>query len=48
MKKRFLVQVCDSLAHNPNKLAKRITYLQTTLNKFKKQDNEILELITKV
>lgn len=22
IKKRFLVQVCDSLAHNPNKLAK--------------------------
>ena len=45
MKKRFLVQVCDAFAHNPNKLAKRKAYLQSTYEKFKNQNNEILELI---
>lgn len=31
-KKRFLIQYCDALAHNPKKLEKRIKYLKATLD----------------
>lgn len=30
--KRYLIQYCDALAHNPNKLEKRIVYLKYVLN----------------
>lgn len=33
--KRYLIQYCDALAHNPEKLEKRIEYLKSTLEKFK-------------
>ncbi|MBQ2946757.1 MAG: HD domain-containing protein [Bacilli bacterium] len=33
--KRYLIQYCDALAHNPEKLEKRIKYLKSTLEKFK-------------
>ncbi len=47
MKKRFLVQVCDAYAHNPSKLSKRKLYFASTYNKFKNNNNEILELINR-
>lgn len=33
--KRYLIQECDALAHHPEKLEKRIKYLEKTKNKFK-------------
>ena len=33
--KRFSIQICDALAHNPNKLEKRINYLKSIANKLK-------------
>lgn len=33
--KRYLIQKCDALAHHPEKLEKRIKYLEKTKNKFK-------------
>ena len=33
--KRYLVQECDALAHHPDKLDKRIKYLEKTKTKFK-------------
>ena len=39
--KRFKIQYCDSLAHNPNKIDNRKRYLERTLNKFEK--NKVLK-----
>ena len=33
--KRYLIQECDALAHHPEKLEKRIKYLEKTKTKFK-------------
>lgn len=42
--KRFLIQYCDCLAHNPLKLDKRIKYLKKTTKLFKENYKEFNEL----
>lgn len=42
--KRFLIQYCDCLAHNPLKLDKRIKYLKETTKLFKENYKEFNEL----
>lgn len=42
--KRFLIQYCDCLAHNPLKLDKRIKYLKETTQLLKETCNEFNEL----
>ena len=42
--KRFLIQYCDCLAHNPLKLDKRIKYLKETTELFKENYKEFNEL----
>lgn len=44
--KRFLVQYCDTFAHNPKVLDKRISYLKDVFNKL--DDNNINTLVRKI
>lgn len=43
--KRFCIQYCDSLAHHPGKLEKRIKYLKTVFEYIKEFDAKIEEKI---
>jgi len=43
--KRYLVQYCDALAHNPEKLKKRIKYLKNTLKVLKEYKPNIEEKV---
>lgn len=43
--KRFLIQYCDALAHNPLKLEKRKAYLKNTLELFKQYESNIEEKV---
>ena len=45
--KRYLIQYCDALAHNPEKLEKRIKYLNNTLEKLKEVKPNIEKKVKK-
>ena len=45
--KRYLIQYCDALAHNPEKLEKRKQYLKNTLEKFKEVKPNIEKRVKK-
>ena len=44
---RYLIQYCDALAHNPEKLEKRKQYLKNTLEKFKEVKPNIEKRVKK-
>ena len=45
--KIYLIQYCDALAHNPEKLEKRIKYLKNTLEKLKEAKPNIEKKVKK-
>ena len=49
-KDKFMVQVCDALAHNPEKLGKRIEYIESMNDKINKGEDKDLvrDLILKI